>query len=245
MAVAVLGLAAAGLSPAATASAEVPRVAPGACGSVLLAGSNWLGGRGVDVRSNGADQSTGTSCGGKADNTVNGVPTGLKWQCIELVNRLFLTRGWISKTWRGNGGRSSPSARDSMYDYAPAALPKKPNGSISSLGPGDVVSINVYDHGAFQADGHVLVVNSAGPVTSGTVPLISQNGGDSRDAEAATKATLSDGTLTIASSGHWSYSVIGVVYAPGWTATRAPVPANANPSPYEGADGLGSITSRD
>ena len=38
------------------------RTDPGACGSVLLAATSWLGGGGVDVMSNGADQGTGKEC---------------------------------------------------------------------------------------------------------------------------------------------------------------------------------------
>ena len=203
---AVLSVAAA--SPAAAAAG----VAPGTCGSALLAGSAWLGGQGVDVKSNGPDQGTGTSCGGT--NTVNGIKTGSEWQCVERANRLYVTRGWIHATWPGNGGRSSPTARDSMYDEAPISLSKQANGSITHVGPGDVVSINVYDNGVFQSDGHVLVVNAPATITSGSVPLVSQNGGDPSDAIVTSSATLSGGTLTISSSGSWSYSVIGVVHAP-------------------------------
>jgi hypothetical protein len=198
-----------GLAPNASA------VAPGACGSTLLAGSSWLGGNGVDVKSNGGDEGTGVSCA-TGSNTVGGVTSGLKWQCVELVDRLYLTRGWISSTWHGNGGRSSAAARDSMYDEAPATLSKQPNGSISSVGPGDVVSINEYFDGGFQADGHVLVVNTSGVVTSGTIPLVSQNSGDPASATPQRTATLSGGTLTInGAGGGWTYSVIGVVHAPG------------------------------
>jgi hypothetical protein len=156
-----------GAALAATVQSASPAVAPGSCGSVLLAGSAWLGGQGVNVMSNGPDQGTGTSCGGT--NTVDGIRTGTEWQCVELVNRLYVTRGWIHATWPGNGGRSSASARNSMYDEAPGALSKQANGSISYVGPGDVVSINVYHNGVFQADGHVLIVNSAGSITSGNV----------------------------------------------------------------------------
>jgi hypothetical protein len=227
--------------PALAVTSAVPQVKPGACGSVLLAGPVWLGGQGVDVKSNGPDQGSGTSCGGKKKNTVNGIPSGLEWQCVELVNRLYLTRGWISATWPGNGGRSSPTARDSMFDLAPRPLSgnKQANGSITSVGPGDVVSINVYKEvnkkEVFQADGHVLIVNSAGPVTSGKVALVSQNGGGATAAIVQSTATLSGGTLTIPSSGIWSYSVIGVVHAPtrvaGWQATEAPAPAAAAADP--------------
>ncbi len=43
------------------------------CGTVILSGSSWLGGNGVNVYSNGGDEGTGVSCGGTS--TVNGMPT--------------------------------------------------------------------------------------------------------------------------------------------------------------------------
>ena len=58
---------------------------PGPCGTVLLAGSSWLNGGGVDVKSNGAYEGLGTSCDG-----------GSHFQCVELVNRLYAAKGWIS-----------------------------------------------------------------------------------------------------------------------------------------------------
>jgi hypothetical protein len=209
----VLAVGLVGVSPTVGARAGARAdVAPGACGSVLLKASAWLGGHGVAVESNGPDQGTGTSCGGT--NTVDGITTGSEWQCTELVNRLYVTRGWINATWPGNGGRSSPSTDDSMYDRAPGSLSKQPNGSISYVGPGDVVSINVYENGVFQEDGHVLIVNATSKITSGNVPLVSQNGGDASDAVVTSSGSLSSGTLTIPASGAWSYSVIGVVHAP-------------------------------
>src|SRR5215469_14069798 len=72
----------------------VSRGPAGSCGNVLLAGSAWLGGQGVNVKSNGYHQGSGVSCGGT--NHVHGVTTGSEWQCTELVNRLYVTRGWIT-----------------------------------------------------------------------------------------------------------------------------------------------------
>lgn len=198
-------------APALTILFVPPTGAPAqadACGAVMLAGSDWLGGGGVDVMSNGADEGTGTSCGGTM--SVGGVVSGSEWQCVELVNRLYLTKGWISKTWNGNGGRSAPTATDSMYDEAPAGFAKEPNGSISVLRTGDVISVNDYYNGSFLPGGHVLVVDQTAPTTNGTVPLVSQNSSIVR-----TSATLSNGTLTLnLGGGGWSYDVIGVIHAP-------------------------------
>jgi hypothetical protein len=209
-------------APPASANVADAQLNPGSCGNILLAGSSWLGGQGVDVKSNGIYQGSGTSCGGTSK--VDGITAGSEWQCAELVNRLYIDRGWIKAIWQGNGGRSSASARDSMYDEAPGSLSKQANGSISYVAPGDVVSINDYDNGAFVRDGHVLVVNTAGKVTSGSVPLVSQNGGSASDATVTTSATLSGGTLTIPSSGSWSYKVIGVVHAPSGSGSQGASP---------------------
>jgi hypothetical protein len=177
-----------------------------------LSGSSWFNGNGVDVYSNGPYEGTGTSCGGS--NSVNGVTTGSAWQCTELINRLYLTKGWIASTWTGNGGDSSSGANDSMYARAPANLSKNSNGSVASLSPGDVVSINEFYNGVFQSDGHVAVVNTSGTVTSGSIPLVSQNSGSPTSATPQIVASLSSGTVTISGDGVWSYSVIGVVHAP-------------------------------
>ena len=77
------------------AAHSATRISVGACGSVLLPGTSWLGGDGVDVRSNGVDQGTAKECS-KSLSMVGGVAAGERWQCVELVNRLYLTRGWIS-----------------------------------------------------------------------------------------------------------------------------------------------------
>ena len=202
MTVAAVGLPLLSSSPAAA-------VAPGACGSVLLSGGSWLTslGGGVDVKSNGANQGTGTSCAGSG-------AYGLQYQCTELINRLYQTKGWVNGTWSGNGGRSSEGATDSMYDRAPANLTKEPDGSITYLAPGDVVSINEYNNSNFVPDGHVFVVDTPGVVTSGTIALVSQNSGNSTNATPQRTATFTNGTLTLANSGSYSYPVIGVVHAP-------------------------------
>lgn len=203
-----IALAAAGLAvplSAATVQAAVP---VGACGSVLMAGSTWLNGVGVDVSSNGTDEGSTTSCAGSGT-------YGLRYQSAELVNRLYRGKSWTTKTWAGTGGRSTSTSTDSLYDLAPLTLAKQAEGSISYVGPGDVVSVNVYVDGAFVPNGQALVVNTSAYVVGGTVPLVGQNGGDSSGAVTTQAATLSNGSLSVAPSGGHSYQVIGVVHAPG------------------------------
>lgn len=152
--------------------------------TLRLDGSNWLGGQGVDVYGGG----DGTW------NSVNGVQTGLKWQCVELINRLYLSKGWISSRWVGDGNE--------LYASAPASLSKQPNGSITSIKPGDVVAMN---DGGF---GHAAIVNS---VSGSTVQVVNQN-----TQSVYSTATLSGGTLSNFLSG---YTVQGVIHAPAGNGT--------------------------
>lgn len=198
-----------GARPAgATVSAGDGLVASSACGSVVLSGSAWLGGDGVDVFSNGDDAGTGNSCGGIS--YVNGIVSGLEWQCVELVDRLYLTRGWIAKTWFGNGA--------DMYATAPSNLAKQPQGSISFLSPGDVIS---YQSPGGVEPGHAGIVNTVTPISLGRylVQLIQQNG------FLSTSGILSDGTLTMTTPWVSGFPVIGVIHHPGATAP-AGRPAN-------------------
>jgi hypothetical protein len=74
----------------------------------------------------GADCWTGTS-------TVNKVAAGEEWQCVEFINRLYLTNGWISggnattPPWPGDAGPT-------FWDNTPSNLTKQVNGSVSYLG---------------------------------------------------------------------------------------------------------------
>ncbi|HEY1739388.1 MAG TPA: CHAP domain-containing protein, partial [Acidimicrobiia bacterium] len=129
------------------------------------------------------------------DSTASGVTIGMKWQCVELVNRLYLAKGWTHSTWWGNGNQ--------MYANAPSNLAKQPQGSITNIGPGDVVSYAGGDAG------HVGIVDTVTANGSGgyTVSLVNQNAVPTR-----TTTTLRNGVLTAPWSG---FSVIGVIDAPG------------------------------
>ncbi len=187
-------------------ASAAPSVNPGSCGSVLLAGSAWLGGRGVNVKSNGADEGLGSDCS-SAHSYVNGVLAGDEWQCPELVSRLYLSQGWIHATWAGDAGQP-------LWNNTPGNLSKQANGQVSYLGPGDVVIINVFDNGTSDG-GHALVVNDSSHVTSGTVDLVSQNSGAPGNAKPQVSGTISGGKVSIGGGGGgWTYQTIGVVHAP-------------------------------
>src|SRR4051812_35817556 len=71
-------------------AAAVAATGPGSgFGSLLLSGSSWLGSHGVDVMSNGSI--VGWCCGASSG-------YGIKWQCVELPQRLYNQKGWYSRT---------------------------------------------------------------------------------------------------------------------------------------------------
>lgn len=135
---------------AATASPVVAIVSPcPAYGTVLIPGSMWLGGLGVDVMSNGG---TGPSC----------YDTGSdhRWQCGELVNRFLAVRRW-GPAIPGNAGGFYANASGTAFD-------KHPIGSGYLPVPGDIV---VWSGGA-GGFGHVaIVVGDAG----GRLTVVEQN----------------------------------------------------------------------
>ncbi len=181
----------------------------GGCGTVLLRGSEWLGGTGVSVYSNGTYQGTRKDCvnpGGTAYNYFNGTQTGQKWQGAELVNRLYLTKSWIMTTWPGSAGST-------FFADAPSNLVKDSNGSVSHLGPGDVVDINV-SHNGTPDGGALLVVNDGAAVSSGTVTTVSQDTGTSGNATVQIKVSIGNGSVTTPGGNGWTYAVIGVIHAP-------------------------------
>lgn len=59
---------------------------------------------------------------------------GGEWQCVELVNRLYLTKGWITSHWHGNGNELSDPGN------LPPGLTAQAEGHITSIVPGDVVT---------------------------------------------------------------------------------------------------------
>lgn len=214
------------------AAYEVPT--PG-CHGVLFpsaASGSWvIPGGGVDVYSNGPNQEgTGADCS-PATSSVKGVTAGEEWQCVEFINRLYLTRGWISGPLGGGKQAWPGDAGPAFYNDAPSKLAKQRNGSVSYLGPGDVVIIIVFLNGSPDG-GHALVVNDTSDVTKGTVNLVSQNSGYKTRSEPVVTGTISDGSIVVGGGGGgYSYTTYGVVHAPtaersapAWKAREAPLP---------------------
>jgi len=205
----------------ATTYPHVVRVPTPPCGDVLfptsILGAWVIPGGAVPVYSNGPTyEGTDTDCvdpGATPVNHVNGIRTGEEWQCVEFVNRLYLTKGWIS-----DGTSSSApwpgSAGPTFYNDAPSNLTKQLNGLVPYLGPGDVVIIDVFRNGSPDG-GHALVVNDTTDVTSGTVNLVSQNSGYGSSSEPVVSGRISAGFVTVGGGGNgWTYGTVGVVHAP-------------------------------
>lgn len=94
---------------------------------------------GVPVYSNA--QASGASygldnCGTTSYVDIGGTDedAGGEWQCVELVNRLYLTKGWITSHWHGNGNELSDPGN------LPPGLTAQAEGHITSIVPGDVVT---------------------------------------------------------------------------------------------------------
>jgi hypothetical protein len=182
---------------AAVQPAQTQAIMATTCGSTLVAASSWYGGAGVTVRSNGQYQGTTTSCGVY-------YTYGYQWQCLELVDRFYQTKGW-GRVWSGGSGWAKDVFRTEGDRTAIA------NGSITKLYRGDIV---VWGGGA----GHVAVIDTiVRSVSAGIglpamyrVTVVEQNWSTTG------KATL---TLTRGSSGRYTLSrsgstkvILGIVH---------------------------------
>lgn len=173
------GFAGAVVSETVTAD-EHPALAesPTDCGAVLLAGKDWMQGQGVDVRSNGKSQGTGWSCKGETETyNLNASPPqfGFGWQCVELANRLYASKGWYPQMTLGP---ETNYGAKWMYTYAKngkyAGTPDNPgleayeNGSGYIPVPGDLIIDSNDEYG------HVVVVDY---IEGKTLKAVEQNGG--------------------------------------------------------------------
>jgi hypothetical protein len=167
------------------------------CGVVVLSGSDWAGGNGVDVHSNGDMENTGDSCGGfvtKLD--ANPPQYGWAWQCVELAARMYKTHGWAFP---------SGNAKDLYTNAAAAGLTTMANGSVvlANVVPGDMI---VSHEGTA---GHVVVVDR---IAGSTINVVEQNANVSGSAT----VTFKDGTLTRGTY----FQITGVVHSPSNTLTN-------------------------
>ena len=167
--------------------APAPAQAGPAFGTTLLNGGDWLGGRGVSVYSNGTSE---FCCGGGS--TVGSTYVGIKWQCVELAQRLHTVRGWHAGELRRGTAKEiyGAAARNGLKAY--------PNGGGYLPVPGDLI---IEGATVGNAAGHVAVVDS---VAGGTVRVVEQNFGQQTGRGIYTLAgsTLSRGGRPITGTVH-------------------------------------------
>lgn len=176
-------------------------------GEQILAGSGWLSGYGVPIYSNSYPEYISNDYHYINNQHNQSTQTGMKWQCVELVNRLYMSKGWIDERWTGNGNE--------MYAKAPSHLTKTPQGSITlnNIRPGDVIGLNSTPDNIY---GHVVIVDS---INESIITVISQN------ANTYTTTTLnSNGSM----NSILGYSVQGVIHAPGSVSPFTTFQSNTN-----------------
>lgn len=157
-------------------------------------GRVWPGGfEGVPVYSNGISGSFTDCLHSTRTPQGNLVLDGYEWQCVELVNRLYLTKGWIKSTWIGDGNQ--------LFYTAPPSLKKQPQGAIGHVAPGDVISFD----GPSDA-GHAAVIAR---VQGSYLTIMNQN---TEPSAVISHAYLRAGSIEMVGWSGWD--VIGVVDAP-------------------------------
>ncbi len=170
---------------------------------VAKTGSSWsLTGGGVNICNHPGDGSN------VYVNNINGQSTrsGTKWECVEMVNRLYLTKGWTTANWYGNGGGT-----DGLIYHVPSGLSAQFNGSISYINPGDVITLN---YGTF---GHAGIIDS---ISGTTYNILNQNAALTSSAYLSS-GSLNGGNATLQMNAWAGYTVQGVVHHPATSTTSA------------------------
>lgn len=183
-------------------------------GKTIIAAKDWLGGKGVDVMSNG---SAYVYCDpdkdpGKCKNyDAAGRYTGVRWQCVELAQRVWIENNWAKASFGVDAAGIWQWAKDNKIDTTE-------NGKLSASGisPGDLVvwTTNEGDNG------HVAVVDT---VSGSSVNIKEQNWGYDHQSGQST-LTLKSGYLsghgmTDSAANASKLFIAGVVHHPTSTGT--------------------------
>jgi hypothetical protein len=174
----------------------LPSVLADSCSNVNVSGSSWAKGFGVDSHSNYPDEATAVDCtgGSKTDLNANPPQYGDGWQCVELAQRMFNTRGWYSGIFAGVSWAAQIYTQASSDGWT-----TMPQGSVTagSIAPGDMLITHEATYG------HVMLVDS---VSGNTINAVDQNGADGgRTTVTVSGGNLSDGTY---------YQFSGAVHSP-------------------------------
>lgn len=166
---------------------------PYPCGAVVVPGSGWLSGAGVDVHSNGSQQTTGNNCG--TESYANrAVQAGNAWQCVELASRLYYVKGWGSVAANGGSGAGAYRYGAKYIPEGSPSLTFHANGSGYVPVPGDLI----IEGGATW--GHVSVVDT---VSGSTITAVEQNASTTgRHTYTLSGSTVSNGYTTVRGVAH-------------------------------------------
>lgn len=163
---------------------------------VVVSGAGWFGGKGVNVCY--PATATPTSCGGESAVGTSGWPD--PWQCVELAQRFFKSRGWYA----GAFGGVSYAYQIKAWAKADRNMAWHDNNTSYVPTPGDLIVTN-YDTnqppptpGDSHNAGHVAVVDFVDTIDAATrlVHVVEQNGSPNGRATYDAKRN-SGGTWTI------------------------------------------------
>jgi hypothetical protein len=147
----------------------------GRFGVQLVRAGSWLGGRGVTVYSNGSSHvhcGPGTASCRSRIGPRGDVDAGMKWQCVELAQRLYITLGWYPR-------RFGVAYAYQIWSAAPRiGMTRVPNGALwpGSIHPGDMIVWRPSGDVGFA--GHVAIVDT---VVGTQVAVKEQNWGRATD----------------------------------------------------------------
>jgi CHAP domain len=169
-----------------------------AVAAVVVPGTSWGGGSGVDV----CYPST-AACPGVTN--VGGI-AGEVWQCVELAQRYWESRGWWSGVFPGVN-----VAFEIFTTFAPNnGLVRVPQGSITNVELGDLL---VFNEGVPGGAGHVSVVDY---VENGVVFVVEENASASgRASYSLANGSIGDNSNYVAANAGGANRVYGIVQHPG------------------------------
>lgn len=144
-------------------------------GTLQVAGSSWLQGAGVVDRNGVNSYSNGDTSYVSRDYSTPAV--GMRWQCIELAQRLYQDKGWSSGRWGVNA----------YGIYGLAGFQSHPNNGTYTPVPGDMII-----HGTSDP-GHVAIVDR---ISGNTLYAVEQNVASIANNNGVATYTISNGVLS-------------------------------------------------
>jgi hypothetical protein len=189
-------------------------------GVVQVEGNNWLKDSGDSwLKDNGVyidtpdgvpvcwPPYTGDTCGGQKP-VIQGVSD--KWQCVELVQRLYHWKGWYDRHDNNNGiFVGVPIAADIYTNAIALGFERYANGSITHFMPGDMIVHSANESGT-EGAGHVSVIDI---IDGSTINVMEQN--RIRTGQAVYQLDLVNHSISRISPDRTGSSLIqGVVHSP-------------------------------